>query len=399
MKLLQYPERARLTERASPAPATRIFTACHGTQLLVIQHLRRHLRRPPAREFLIWHPLGDNETIDRLMRVIVPEAGFDDTLDVRRFHSLQSRTQGALAWWFESVRRLRNDASELRAWIAANGIDETTAELWADDPLHFYAIFPRAVLHRARQVKIPHSFNHEDCTSQYWKATLEAQWASAPWTKKFVFLPWQRWASAVDMRMERVTYDHAYTFALPSAWCANSIDLSALISLDAFADTYQSLPGAIRAEVDAIVAPIRSGARPLVLLLLFGMGEYSQDPYRRAIARVFHERANELRGGTLAVKWHPSATGGQERLLVDWLKANLPVQVHEIPHPLNLEFMLPELRPDFVLAGLCGALPIVRDLRVSRSVVLTELMPENPAKEWKGGCSSMKQFLRGIEVW
>lgn len=398
--MLQYPQAAPTpTERAWPAPAARIFTACHGTQLLVIQHLRRHLERPPAREFLIWHPLDDNETIDRLMRALVPEAGFDGTLDIRGFRSLQPRTEGALAWWLESVRRLRDDAGTLHAWMAANGIDETTAELWADDPLHFYAIFPRAVLRGARQVKIPHSFNHEDCTSRHWKASLEARWSSAAWPKRFLFLPWQRWTSAVDMRMEQVAYDRAYTFALPSAWCANSIDLSALISLDAFADTYQSLPRAIRAEVDAIVAPIRSGPRPLVLLLLFGMAEYSQGPYRQAIARVFRERADELRGCTLAVKWHPSATGEQERLLAAWLKASLPAHVHEIPHPLNLEFILPQLRPDFVLAGLCGALPIVRDLGIGRAVALTELMPENPITDWKGGPASMKEFLRGIEVW
>ena len=41
-------------------------------------------------------------------------------------------------------------------------------------------------------------------------------------------------------------------------------------------------------------------------------------------------------------------------------------------HPLNLEFMLPQLRPDYVVAGLCGSLPIVRDLGAGRPIMLAE---------------------------
>jgi hypothetical protein len=396
-------EPAAMRRDGSQVPAanlTRIFAACHGTQLLVIQHLRRHLPRPPAREFLIWHPIDDNPAVDRFMKAVVPEAGFDGTLDIRDFQSLQPRTQGALSWWFASARRLRSDAAALRAWMAANRIDEAAAELWVDDPLHFYAMLPRAVLRQARQIKTPHCFNLEDATSADAKDSLEAGWTSMPWPKKFLFLPWQRWASGVDMRMERIVYDRAYTFASPSPWSANSLDISALISVDAFADTYGGLPRSMRAEVDELLAPIRTSAKPLVLLLLFGLGEDDafRTRYQLAMARIFSEHAAELQGCSLVVKWHPGASGVQEPLLVEWLKNNIAAQVHEIRHPLNLEFMLPQLRPDYVIAGLCGSLPIVRDLGAGRPIIISEWLDQYLA-ERPGERPAVTQFLRGIEVW
>jgi hypothetical protein len=218
--------------------------------------------------------------------------------------------------------------------------------------------------------------------------------------KKFLFMPWQRWMSGVDLRMGRIGYDRAYTFASPSPWSANSQDLSALISMDAFAGTYGGLPGSMRAEVDRLLAPIHASAKPLVLLLLFGLGEDDafRTRYQRAMARLFSEHAAELRGCSLVVKWHPGASGAQEPLLVEWLRANVAAQVHEIRHPLNLEFMLPQLRPDYAVAGLCGSLPIVRDLGAGRPIIIAEWLDQYLA-ERPGERHAVTQFLRGIEVW
>ena len=382
------------------AKLTRIFAACHGTQLLVIQHLRRHLQRPPAREFLIWHPFENNPAVDRFMNAIVTEAGFDGTLDIRDFESLRPRMQGPLTWWFESVRRLRSDADALRAWMLANDIDEATAELWTDEPIHFHAIIPRAVFSRARQIKMPHCFNLEDCMSAEAKGSFDARWTSVSRAKKFLFLPWQRWTSGVDLRMERIVYDRAYTFDSPSPWSANSVDASGLISLDAFAGTYSGLPGAMRAEVDGLLKQIRQSPGPLVLLLLFGLGsdDAFRTLYQRSIARIFAEHAAQLQDCSLVVKWHPGATGEQEPSLVEWLRTNVPAQIHEIRHPLNLEFMLPQLRPDYVVAGLCGSLPIVRDLGAGRPIIISEWLDQYLA-ERPGEGHAVTQFLRGIEVW
>ncbi len=380
----------------------RIFTACHGTQLLVIQHLRRHLRRPPAREFLIWHPMGDNPTIDRFMTEVVAESGFDDTLDIRDFQSLLPRTQGPLTWSFESVRRLRSDAKKVRAWMKANSIDKENAELWADEPLHFYVTFARGLLTQARHVKIPHCFNLEDCTSTSLKADLEQNWKSAPLAKRLFFLPWQGWASGVDIRMQMKAYDSAYTFASPSCWSPNGVDASSLITLDAFADTYGGLPQTVRAEVEAELASIRASSRPLIFLLLFGMGdgdgEAARLPYQRAVARIFSERAADLRNCTVAVKWHPGALGRPERIFANWLRANIPAQICEIAHPLNLEFILPQLQPDYVLAGICGSLPIVRDLKTGKAIAIREMV-ELEMAERPEGRRWVSQFLQGIEVW
>jgi hypothetical protein len=378
----------------------RIFTACHGTQLLVIAHLRRHLQRPPGREFLIWHPLDNNPMVDRFMRAIIAEAGFDGVLDIRDIESLRRRTEGPLAWWFESARRLRSDVGTLHDWMAANGIDEAAAELWADEPTHLNVILSRGTLPRSVHVKIPHCFNFEDAMTPHLVSNVKAQWQRAPWAKKHVYYPWLRLSAQVDMRVDRIAYERAYTFAMPSPWSTNSVDVSKLISIDAFADTYRGLPPAMRAEVDAIVAPIRAGAKPLMLLLLFGLGsdDTSRTLYQKTMLRIFSEHAAELQGGSLVVKWHPAATGEQERLLVEWLANNVPAQVHDIRHPLNLEFLLPQLRPDYVMAGLCGSLPIVRDLRAGRAIMLAEFLDsylaQTPtARRW------VPQFLQGIEVW
>jgi hypothetical protein len=379
-------------------PAARIFTTCDVTHLMVILHLRRHLQRPPAREFLIWHPLAG--ALDRIMSMIAPEAGFDGMLDMRGFASLKPRTQHAVAWWFEAPRRLREDAAKLHGWMAANGIDEARAELWAADPFHFNVTLPRAALRHSIHVKTPHCFNFEDAMTPQLKGRFEADWRNTSVAKRHVYYPWLRWSAGVDMRIDRIVYDRAYTFAAPSPWSANSVDASTLISMDAFAATYDGLPMRLRSEVEALLAPIRAGAKPLVLLLLFGLGDDDafRSVYQRALTRIFTEHASELCDCTLAVKWHPGANGGQERLLVEWMRANLPARIHEIDHPLNLEFMLPQLEPDYVVAGLCGSLPIVRDLRAGRPIILAEWLDLYLA-DWPGEADSVRQFLQGIEIW
>jgi len=378
----------------------RVFTACHGTQLLVIQHLRAHLALPQATDLLLWHPMDDNPFIGNFMRGVIDTAGFADVLDIRDFHSLRPRTQGALSWLVESPRRLRRDAAELRGFVERNGASEEV-ELWADEPMHFYVTFPRAVLRQARHVHIPHCFNHEDASTPVLKARLQAAWDVGGWPKRHVFQPWQRLASGgVDMRPDGVAYDCAYTFDRPSCWAADSIDISHLITLDAFEATYRTLPAAMRQEVEAVLAPIQAAARPIVLLLLFGLdpGPEPRLLYQQAIERIFRKRSAELSGCTLAVKVHPGAKGGEEKVFIDWLRANIPAQVHPIMHPLNAEFMLPRLRPDYVVAGLCGALPTVARLAVAKPVAIAELVEaferSRPADQ-----PFVRSMLSNVERW
>jgi hypothetical protein len=138
----------------------------------------------------------------------------------------------------------------------------------------------------------------------------------------------------------------------------------------------------------------------LVLLLLFGLGSDSglRRVYQKSVSRIFSERATELKNCSLAVKVHPGADGTQERAFIDWLKGNIPAQVYPIIHSLNLEFMLPQLRPDYVWAGPCGAMPIVRRLKVARPIVLPEITEELCRRAPADG-NSYLDVVQGIEAW
>src|SRR6202035_1834668 len=101
----------------------------------------------------------------------------------------------------------------------------------------FNVIFPRALFSKARHVTIPHCFNLEDETSAGIKDRIEAKWHAVPWLKKYLFWPWVRWISDVDLRLERCVYPFGYTFDQPSSWAKTSIDVSHLISIEAFRAT------------------------------------------------------------------------------------------------------------------------------------------------------------------
>jgi hypothetical protein len=135
-------------------------------------------------------------------------------------------------------------------------------------------------------------------------------------------------------------------------------------------------------------------------LLLFGLGTGSEFRrlYEKSVKRVFSERAAELANCSVAVKVHPGSNGGQEQIFIDWLRANISAPVYSIVHPLNLEFMLPQLRPDYVMAGLCGALPIIRALRVGQPIAVAEMVEAYLSLKPEERQTVMN-FLNGIEVW
>lgn len=377
---------------------TRIFTACHGTQLLVILHLRRHLQLPQAKEFLVWHPYGDAPSVDSFMQSIISTAGFTATLDIRNFESLKPRTSGPLTWWLESVRRLRHDAATIHRWMKKNQINEDEVELWADEPIHWNVRILRGLLRNARHIKFPHCFNHEDASTAQLKDIMESKWRALAWPHKYVFLPWQRWTSGVDLRMEKINYHRAYTFDRPSWWAKDSVEVANLISMPAFRQTYETLPVSLRQQVEATLSPLVGCRRPLVLLLLFGIDSRGMQMYRTAIARLFRERSEELTNCSLAVKMHPSGSGDDEETLIEWMKNNIPATIFTIRSNLNLEFMLPQVRPDFVWAGPCGALPIVQRLRAGRVIALAEVFFEY-SKAFPNERQLSWDILRYAEVW
>jgi hypothetical protein len=113
------------------------------------------------------------------------------------------------------------------------------------------------------------------------------------------------------------------------------------------------------------------------------------------LKRIFAERP-ELKGGKLAVKMHPSGTGSEEEIFIRQLREALPVPVLPLMHGLNFEFMLPHLRTDYVMAGACGALRIVRRLKSGRAIALREMVDlyKNSDVPY-----NVDAFLQGIEIW
>ena len=375
----------------------RLYSICHATPLMVMQHLRTHLRLPAAREYLLWHPLGLAPSMDSLMRQVIATAGFADTLDIRDFESLRPRTQGPVGWLLESARRLRRDATTVRRWMRKNQIAEDDVELWTEDPIHFNTLFAKALLPNARHVKFPHCFYLEDAQSANAKARLEAPWKNASWLKRSLYWPWLRLASRVDFG-HRCAFERGYTFDQPSPWTDNSIDASNLISFAAFRETFASLPAAIREEVERQLLPLRAARRPLVFLLLFGLGPEIRQVYQTSISRILAERGNELGSCTFAVKPHPSHGGREEELFFDWLNATMPGRVISIRSGLNLEFLLPQIQPDYFWAGPCGSLPIVRRLKTGRPIALREIN-ESFYRDYPAERGAYDVILRDIEVW
>ncbi len=174
--------------------------------------------------------------------------------------------------------------------------------------------------------------------------------------------------------------------------------MSHLVSLAAFDATYRGLPASLREEIETILAPIRAGRRPLVLAAAVrARCRASPCLSARGETRVL-ERAAELAGCTFAVKVHPSTYGDEEDRFFDWLDDNIPAPVHPIVHPLNLEFMLPQLRPDYVLAGPCGALPVVKRLGVARPVALAEVTDEM-CRVVPTETAAFRSLVQPMEVW
>lgn len=378
---------------------SRIYVASHGTQLLVIQHLRQHCGLPPAREYLAWNPQPGANLSRALMESVVSTAGFTETILLDGLESMQARRHGSAAWWFESARRLRSDVKALRLWLEERGIVESELELWSDEPIHFNVQFLKALLRNSVQIKFPHCFNLEDSNSAEYRLSLVQKARSESWAKRIVFWRWLRWMSGCDFRPTRVlAFDVAYTFDAPSTWAPRSEDVSELVSLSHFAETYATLPGDLKAGVEAMIAPLRASGRPLILLLLFGLDSISQGAYRRALARIFLERAAQLEGCSLVIKVHPGANGEEEERLLEWVRTNIPAQIFPIRSPLNLEFMLPQLQPDYVLAGPCGALPVVARLGVGRPVVLPEIMDVLCAR-FPADRQGLERVVEGMEAW
>lgn len=387
------------SELSAAVKKARIYSVTQGTQLLVVQHLRLHLDLPPAEEYLIWYPLNDSPWVDVFMREVIASAGFTATLDVRALQSLAPRRHSAVEWLFEAPRRLAVDAKYIRNWLGEVGAMEGDVELWLDDPIHFNVVFLRALLARATQIKFPHCFNIEDAGGVGYRHRYEVKMRRENSWLRRGFCRWLRLLTGCDFNPESLlSYDHAYSFDVPSSWSSRQLDVSHLVSLERLAETYRSLPHALRIDIEEQLRPLGNAKGPVALLLLFGLTPTASHSYRQAMTRVFAEHGDLLRGGVLGIKVHPGARGPEEEEFFSWARASLPVEVIPLRTVMNLELLLPILLPDFVFAGPCGALPVLRTLEVSRPIVLSEVT-EELCRSHPTEAEDFRRLVQGMEVW
>jgi hypothetical protein len=278
-----------------------------------------------------------------------------------------------------------------------NCISDQELEVWTDDPIHFNTLFARAMWPNVRHVKFPHCFNLDDALSSNFKRDLEERWTKASSLKKYLYWPWLRFISGVDYG-HRTVFDRAYTFNVTSPWAKQSIDISHLITTEAFVQTYQSFPQEIKLGILSQLQPIRLAPGPLILLLLFGLTPSIREAYQNAVARIFSERNDELADCNLAVKIHPGAIGLEEEVFFNWLETRMPGRIFPIRSGINLEFFLHELQPDYIWAGPCGAMPVLRRLQGPRLVALPEIT-ELFAHTSSGRPNTYEHILGDIEVW
>jgi hypothetical protein len=376
----------------------RIFMACLSTSLMSLLHIREYLRLPPAREYLAWNCTGGQKWMTSFMHEVAENSGFDGVLDMRDFDSFKPRCEGPFRWPIELARRLRNDVRTVHRWEQTNGIKRTGhIELWTEDPIHFDTQFSIAAWADAAQIKYPHCLYQEHGMTALVMTDMMKRWTDQTFARRTLYGSWVRLTSGLDLaRPPR--YDRAYTFDSPSPWAEESIDLSRLISLDAFFSTYRRLPLSVRNDVEAQIAPIKAGGARTVVLLLMGLNQTLRQLYQSAIERLLLERQSELSDCRFVVKAHPSAFGPDEEALFAWMAERLPGRFFPIRTGLNLEFILPLLSPEFVIAGPCGILPVLRKLRSPRGITLPEIRAYYEPL-YATAKPVYDAMLRGTEVW
>src|SRR5262249_41575919 len=158
--------------------------------------------------------------------------------------------------------------------------------------------------------------------------------------RQYLQWPWLKWRSGVDLNPNGLLrYTEGYSFDQHSPWASRTIDVSRLISHEAFAQTFESLPARVKADADAGLAPLKRQGAPLICLLLFGLSPTTRLAYQASLSRIFKVREAEFRDRALVVKPHPGMIEQHEEgQFFRWVQEVAPCPVFILKHPLNLEF-------------------------------------------------------------
>ena len=137
-----------------------------------------------------------------------------------------------------------------------------------------------------------------------------------------------------------------------------------------------------------------------VLLLLFGLDKDLKDAYRKSINRIFREYPELFLNRQLVLKPHPINSDNLLIELVEELTQDLSITVTLFDCRVNLDILWSLIPADIVLAGPCGALPIIKRFGVSKPFVLNEVMDEYlshyPSDGWEAKTSW--ELVQGINI-
>ena len=100
------------------------------------------------------------------------------------------------------------------------------------------------------------------------------------------------------------------------------------------------------------------------------------------------------------IKPHPIGSTKLPLELVEELSRDLPIEVSFFNCRLNLDILWHLIPADIVLAGPCGALPIVSRLGVARSLVINEILEDsfNFFSEESVEFKQFKEMMEGLDV-
>lgn len=372
------------TGAAQPRTSNKLVRVCLAlstTQLLPLIHILRREPYATAETILLWHTqlMSEPESAANLMTAVIQSYPFAATYRLVGLRNAKQSPQLSIARRFlEYLRNHFYDARSIRTLLAPHLTGNYQLEIWTDEPIHFPTTFLHALYPNAVHVKFPHAFNLEDkSSSDSRNRMLSKSKSSASLQRKFLWLLTRFVTRVHYTERTALTFDRAYTFGATSEWSPHSVDCSTTITVDRMREAYELLPHSLKRDVEQKLNNATMGYQmPWLLVLLFGVDEGRKLMYRAALKRIRNERPELFDGRLLVLKPHPLTFHSRPRELASELSSDLSLPVGIFECPLNIDILWHLLPAQIVLAGPCGALPIMRKIGIGTPYIIRELWDE-----------------------
>lgn len=386
--------------------SVRICAAVSTTQLLPLIHILRHQPEVNCQDILLWDTSCMGAAAEegaKLMQAVAESYPFAAIYRLENFKIPTQRTAGVIGWPLQFLLRHKHDSQKLKKLLLAHLKDSPKVEIWTDEPIHFPMMFLHGMFPTATHVKIPHGFDLELSANKFDRAARLEQRKLLTTIPRRILWKINKLISGISYDTETgLIFDRAYTFNRPSSWSDSSVDMSQTITLENMKEIYSSLSQYLRSEIEAKIQSVSSPQKkPWILLLLFPISSLeSKEIYRNAINRIFQEKSELFSGHQLVIKPHPIGSTKLPLELVEELSRDLPIEVSFFNCRLNLDILWHLIPADIVLAGPCGALPIVSRLGVARSLVINEILEDsfNFFSEESVEFKQFKEMMEGLDV-